>query len=337
MITVLCANAGLDKTFEVPGFTLGGFHHPRRVQTSPGGKGINVARALRALGHKTVVSGFAGGTVGRTIAKALRREGVTPAFTEIGEESRLCVNIADPKTGKQTRVDEVGPLVTPTEIAKLRMRWRQLIARSSMVIISGSAPRGVPFDLYAELILASRKRDVVTILDAHDEMLRDGVQAAPTVVKPNLAELSTLFEKDLSVPDGVLAASRELLGVGVQMVICSLAAGGAIVTTRDHGEWRAHVPPVQAVSPVGCGDALVAGFASATVEGREFQERIKWGVAAGSACAGTLGAGLADRLQIEGLVPLVRISRPDEPLRAPAPAPDPETLGEGQQQTPAPE
>lgn len=309
MITVLCANAGLDKTYEVEGFQLGAFHHPRRFRTAPGGKGINVARVLRALEQEVVVTGFAGGTIAQFISGSLRREGITPDFVRIAEESRLCINIVDTARKTQTRLDEVGPLVTPSETAQLRRKWDQLMQRSEMAIISGSAPRGVPFDLYGELVLAARKRKVTVILDAHDELLRDGVQAAPTVVKPNLAELSVLFNKELSVPEGVVEAAHELLGLGIRMVICSLGGDGAIIVTPTHGEWRAKAPRVQVVSAVGSGDAMVAGFAAATTRRLPLVDRIRWAVAAGSAGAATFGAGFASRAEVEALVPQVVVTR----------------------------
>ena len=307
MITVLCANAGIDKTFEVEGYRVGGFHHPKRVRTAPGGKGINVARVLRALECEVAVTGFAGGYPAQFIATFLRREGVGLDFVRIAEDSRLCTNVIDTVRKSQTRLDELGPLVTPTEIEHLKRKWDQLLQGSKLAIISGSVPRGVPYDLYAELILIARQRRVPTMLDAHDEMLREAVAAGPTIMKPNLAELSALFGRTLSVPGGVLEASRELVRRGVQMILCSLGADGAIAVTKDHGEWRAMAPKVEAVSAVGSGDAMVAGFAAAFSSRRKVTECIQWAVAAGTACAATFGAGFATMAEVEALVPQVEV------------------------------
>jgi 1-phosphofructokinase family hexose kinase len=310
VITVLCANTGIDKTFEVEGFQIGGFHHPRRVRTAPGGKGVNVARVLRALGAEVVLTGFAGGAPAQYIATYLRREGIVPDLVRIAEDSRLCLNILDTVRGTGTRLDEVGPLVTPTEIDQLGRKWQALMQRSSLAVISGSAPRGVPFDLYNELILLAREARVPVMLDAHDEMLRQSIDAGPTVLKPNLEELSTLCGHELSVPEGVLKASRDLLNRGVRVVLCSLGADGAIITTRDHGEWHARAPQIQEVSPVGSGDAMVAGFAAAMHQGRSLEDCVRWAIAAGAACAATFGAGFATLAQVEALVSQVSL----EPL-----------------------
>ena len=305
MITVLCANAGLDKTFEVEGFQSGGYYFPKRIRTAPGGKGINVARILRALEQDVVVTGFAGGTIAQYITTALRRESITADFVGVAEESRLCINIIDPNRKVHTRIDEPGPLITPSEVENLRRKWSSLLQRSEIAVISGSTPRGVPFDLYGELILEARRRNVTVMLDAHDELLRDAVQAAPTVVKPNLAELGVLFGNELRVPDGVLGASRELVQMGVKVVLCSLGAEGALVVTKGSGEWRARAPRVQVINTVGAGDAMLAGFVASSAERRPLTERIKWAVAAGSASTTVFGAGFVTREEVEALVPQV--------------------------------
>lgn len=314
MITVLCANAGIDKTYEVEGFEIGGFHHPRRFQTSPGGKGINVARVLRLLGQDVAVTGFLGGSVAPYVQSYLRQARVRPSFAAIAEESRLCINIVDTRRRNQTRVDEVGPLVAPSEVDALRRIWERLAAHSRLMIISGSAPRGVPYDLYADLIESAKSRKIPVLLDAHDEMLRYAIQTAPTVVMPNRSELSVLFEDDLSVPDGVVQASRELIAMGVRVVICSLGGDGAIVVSAEEGEWRAKAAMVEVISTVGCGDAAAAGYAAAWARGLGMVERVRWSMAAGAACAATFGPVPTDANGVAELVPRVQVARLGEPM-----------------------
>lgn len=321
MVTVLCANAGMDKTYEVEGFALGAFHHPRRVQTSPGGKGINVARNLRLLGQEVVVTGFAGGSVGQYVVASLRHSRITPSFVKIEEDSRLCINIVDSRGKTQTRLDEVGPLVTPSEVQMLRHTWERLLERSALMIISGSAPRGVPFDLYADLIVSARKRRVPVILDAHDEMLAYGVQAVPTMIKPNLAELGVLMDSELAVPEGVLTACRGLVATGIETVFCSLGARGAIVASAREGDWQADAPTVQVVSNVGCGDATVAAYAAAFLRGLSLPERIRWAMAAGAVCAVTFGPVMSDPKDVARMVSSVVLRRLDPEASAPETVP----------------
>lgn len=320
MITVLCANIGLDKTYEVDRYDLGAFHHPRRVLTAPGGKGVNVARVIRSLGHEVTLTGFCGGHMGQYISSFLRREFIIPEFISIAEEPRFCINVIDKLRGTQTRLDEVGPLVTPSEVERLQARWREFISASKLVIISGSAPRGVPFDLYHDLIAEAKAKKVVTILDAHDELMAEGIKAGPSVIKPNWGELCQLMGRELSVPEGVIGACRELINDHVAMVICSLGQEGAIVATPRHGEWWVRAPQVEVISPVGSGDAMVGTFAVASIERMPLVDRIKWAVAAGSACAANMAAGVSSREEIEALVEHIEVedlsalASKDEPI-----------------------
>ncbi len=312
MILVLCANAGIDRTYEVSNFAVGGFHHPGRVRVAAGGKGINVARALRSLGQAVTVTGFVGGGSGQFIEADLRELGAHPAFVRIAEESRLCINIVDPFNRQCTRVDELGPLVSPSEVKRLSTAWRRLLGDCQLAIISGSAPRGVPFHLYRDLVHAARQASRPIILDAHDEPLKLAIEVGPDVVKPNHEELEKLMRESLSIPDGIVKAGRELVDKGVKMVLVSLAEQGAIGVTAGAGIWRVEPPPIEVVNPVGGGDAMVAGLAAATIEGQPFGERLQWAVAAGTVSAQQFGAAACSRADVEALAAQVRLTRLDK-------------------------
>ncbi len=311
MITVLCANAGIDKTYEIANFGAGGYYHPGRVLTAAGGKGINVARVLATLGLAHRVTGFAGGNNGRFLAKNLADTGSTPDFVAIAEESRVTTTIIDRVQHTNTRVDEVGALVTPGEVDKLKRKWGKLLGASKLAVIAGSAPRGVTKELYAELVTLARKAKVPLVLDAHDELLERTIPARPTMITPNLGELQQLLHKQLSVPDGVVEASRELLADGISVVIVTMGQRGAIGVTSKHGIWWAKPPKVSVVSSVGCGDALLAGFAAASLERKDFGERVRLAVAAGTANATTFGAGQVTREKITEVLADVKLERLD--------------------------
>ena len=301
MILVLSSNAAMVRTYEVQNFKAGQFHHASRFEVGAGAKGINVARVLRKLGHSNVVvSGFAGGLVGRFIRTELRKAGIKPAFVEIAEESRLCQTFVDP-AGTETRLDELGPLVSPRELRRLSSLWRTLLPDAQIAVISGNAPRGVPSDFYHRLVEAAGEAGVPVILDVHDELLREAVKAAPEVLKPNLSELERLLDRQLSVPEGVIEASQELRAGGVELVLTSLGSEGAIAVCAD-GEWWIKPPEIKLVSRVGSGDAMVAGFISATVEEKALAERLRWAVATGAANAASFGIGSFSRARVEQLV-----------------------------------
>ncbi len=311
MITVLCANAGVDKTYEIPNFATGGHYHPSTASTVAGGKGINAARALAALQQDSTIMGFAGGNNGRFIAADLMHVGSRTDLVTIAEESRVTINIIDRTQHTQTRVDEVGPLVTPSEVRKLQDRWKRNLSSSAMGIIAGSAPRGVSLDLYAELVATARALKTPVILDAHDELLARAVAAQPTVITPNLGELQRLVGRQLSVPDGVIEAATDLIEEGIPVVLVTLGARGAIGVARTNGIWWARSPAVDRISDVGSGDAFVAGFAAASMQRLSFERRLTLAVACGAANTETVGACNISADRVAELEAEVRLERLD--------------------------
>jgi len=311
LIAILCLNAGIDRTYEVAQFALGAYHRPERVRTNAGGKGINVARIAARLGQEVVVSGFAGGGGATFIANYLRREGILADFVAIEEESRVCINIIDRERHSQTQVDEAGPLVTPSEVDKLRAKWPLLLAKSQLAVISGSAPRGVPHGLYRELVATARRSGAPCILDVHGEMLREGIEGIPQMVKPNVQELSELVGRELVSAEDIVQAARGLVERGIQIVLVSAGARGALAATRTHGTWLAKPPPIEYVSAVGSGDAMVGAFAALLAQQRPLRDCLRWATAAGAANAATFGPAFCTREEIEQLAPGVETMRVD--------------------------
>lgn len=301
MITVLCANAGVDKTYEVPNFAAGGYYHPSAASTVAGGKGINVARVLQAFDQPHLITGFVGGSNGRFINKNLIEAGHNTDFVQVAEESRLTLNVIDPAQKTQTRVDERGPLVTPSEVRRLAATWAKHLERTSLAIIAGSAPRGVSRDLYRELVEMARGRNRPVILDARDDLLERAIAAKPTVITPNLNELQRLMHRQLSVPDGVLEAATDLVEGGITIVLVTLGARGAIGVSSK-GAWLARPPEIDRVSSVGSGDAFTAGFALASIRRARFADRLRTAVACGAANAETFGAGRLTRERVQELM-----------------------------------
>jgi len=302
MILILCANAGVDRTYEVADFQVGHYHRPAKMMVSAGGKGINAARVLVALRQPVTVAGFAGGRAGAFIAADLRRAGIRPALTQIREESRTLLTIVDPRSRQATRLDEYGPLVSPAELDALHNRWRELLAEAQVAVISGNPPRGVPRDFYARLLRRAAEQGVSTVVDAHEAHLQGALAGRPQILKPNLQELSGLAKRPLEVPEGVVHFSRALLQEGVEVVLTTLGKGGAILVARGAEPLLATPPPIErVVSDVGSGDAALAGFVAAMREGRPLPERVRWAVAAGAANCTSLGAGICTREQVEEL------------------------------------
>lgn len=283
------ANAGLDRTYEVPGLRLGGYYHPRRVDVAAGGaKGVNVARCLRALGHDVQVTGFAGGLIGQEMVRRLELEGIATAFVPIAGDSRLCLNFVDPESGRQIQVDEVGPTVTARETEALAERWQELLAGSRLAIISGSPPPGVRPAVYRRLVELARARGVPVFVDARDDYLRAAVSARPDLVRVNREEFGPLVGAQPRRWQTMARHARELLVSGTGAIVVSWGWRGALAVTGE-GTWLAQPPAVRAVSAVGSGDAMMAALAHGTLAALAWPEALRLAVAAGAANAEQLG------------------------------------------------
>jgi tagatose 6-phosphate kinase len=312
-ILVVALNPALDLTYELPRVDWAGVNRPPVVRSRPGGKGINVARTLHALGADVLVLGLAGELTGHAVRSALAGSGVPGAFTEIAGETRRTLAVIDRDRGQTALFNEPGPRVTAAEYAALRARYEAELAASTAVVLTGSLPPGLEADSYAELTRIAAGAGVPAVLDAEGEPLLRGLAANPAVVKPNLAELSGAVGRRLTGADStgraaVAAAALELIQAGAQAVVVSLGACGLLAVTGD-GVWQAAHPGAVSANPTGAGDAVVAGLTHRLVLGQPWAERLRHAVALGSAAAAAPVAGefrRADYEQALGQVTVVR-------------------------------
>ena len=285
-------NAAVDKTYTVPGFTLDRVHRPLRTLTTAGGKGINVARVVHTLGGAVTATGFLGGRTGEWVAGELTREGIPARFVPVGGESRLCIAVLDTDAGTQTEVNENGPLVTDTDCIFLLNTVRELSPGCAAVVISGSAPPGVPVTFYRDLTnLAQQQCGVRAVLDASGELLRHGMDARPFLVKPNVWEASALGITENNAVDAARAVRNKY---GLMLALVTDGPRGAVLASGA-GVWEAAPPVVDVASAVGSGDTLLAAFLWALEDGRTLPEALQIGVGAGTANAERPGAGFCTR------------------------------------------
>ncbi|MGH3069947.1 MAG: 1-phosphofructokinase family hexose kinase [Streptosporangiaceae bacterium] len=294
MIGVVCLNPALDVTHHVPAVDWSGVNRPDAVHARPGGKGLNVARTLHALGAEVLVMGLAGGSTGEAVTAALAALAVPAAFTRVRGETRRTFTVVDGRTGNSALFNERGPQIGAAGYAEFRAGYAGVLAGCAAVVLSGSLPPGLPPGAYAELTTMAAAAGVPVLLDAHGEALRLGAAARPAIVKPNLAELEAFAGRPLSGAAGpgaagvdraaVAAAARELRAAGAEAVVVSLGAEGLHADTRD-GCWEAVPPAVVAGNATGAGDAAAAGLAHGLARGRPWDERLRHAVALGTASA----------------------------------------------------
>ncbi len=300
MIITVTLNAAIDKTLAVPNFRLGRRHRAVEQTSMAGGKGVNVARALKALGQPVIATGVAGGPTGTRIIEQLTEEAILNDFVRIREESRMSTAVVDPTSGEQTEINERGPAVTERELELFVDKLLYLAQGAAMCVFSGSLPRGVDADLYARLVEELRRIGVTSVLDSEGEPLRLATRAGPDVVTPNELEAEELVGHEFSDDDALGIAVQEMVDLGARESImtkpdgCMALLGTDTDPSRPRKLCRATLEPLEPVSSVGSGDAFLAGYVAARRDGRPDVECLRFGVACGAESTQHFGAGVLD-------------------------------------------
>lgn len=291
MILCLNLNAAIDKTILVDSFGLDKIHRSEKMIAFAGGKGCNVARALKKMGKTPVVSGWVGGFAGKFIEDELNKEGIATDFVDTGSESRTCTSILDQKKQTMTEIYEKGEMVPEEKIEEFITHFTEIVGNYRAVTLSGSLPPGVNSNIYARLIKIAHAANIPAYLDSSKDALRDGIAAKPFLVKPNETEISALLDRKTGSSLPELATAIKALSLkNTSTIVLSLGERGALITDGKQ-IWQAQPPLIKAISAVGSGDSMVAGLVAAFSEGLPAEEAIKYGVAAGTANTLTLGAG----------------------------------------------
>jgi len=293
VIVTVTMNAALDRTLTVPNFQRGHRHRASQVLTLAGGKGINVARALKRLDVPVVATGLAGGRTGTRIVEELTAEAILNDFVRIGEESRTSTAVVDPMESSYTEINEWGPRVSPEELEVLLGKLHYLSRGADFVVFAGSLPRGVEESFYADAIRDLNRRGVPVVLDTEGEPLRLGVEAEPYLVSPNQREAEHVVGQELDDQDDFLMALDAIAELGARNVQITVESGcfGLFREERQVRRYRALAPMLEPVSVVGAGDVLLAQFIAAKVAGKATEDALRLAVAAGTASTLEVGAG----------------------------------------------
>jgi 1-phosphofructokinase family hexose kinase len=319
MIITVTLNAALDKSLEVPNFTPGRRHRTVDQQTMPGGKGVNIARAIKRLGQPVIATGLAGGATGNRIVEALNDESILNAFVRIREESRTNTAVLDPTTGQHTEINERGPSVSARELELFRDKLLYLAKGASICVFAGSLPRGVEPDVYAGLIRDVRKLGVTTMLDTEGEPLRLAVRAEPNVVSPNEIEAEELVGHEFNGVDDRAQAVVEIARLGAAEAIMTVSDGcyAQVLEGGIPALYRVTVEEQEARSRIGSGDAFLAGYVASHYAGRSAVDCLRFGVACGAESTQHIGAGIVEPAKVERLLDEVRAERVQIPAKIP--------------------
>jgi 1-phosphofructokinase/tagatose 6-phosphate kinase len=310
MIVTVTLNAALDRTLTVPNFQRGQRHRASAGLTLAGGKGINVARALKRMGVPVVATGLAGGRTGTRIVEELTAEAILNDFVRIDDESRTSTAVVDPTAASYTEINEWGPAVRPEELQFLLEKLAYLSQGADAVVFSGSLPRDVDDDFYATAIRDLNRRHVQTILDSEGEPLRLGVHAEPYLVSPNQREAEGLVGQEFNDEDDFMFGLQAIADHGARNVLITTEAGCFALLREERAtrRFRARAPHVPSMSPVGSGDVLLAGFVAARLDGRQPEEALQAAVAAGAASTLEVGAGRLETRELGRVAASVEVT-----------------------------
>jgi len=276
LIVTVTPNPSIDRTLRIPPLVRGAIVRATSATSEPGGKGINVSRALASEGVETIavvpVSEASGGVLAGLLGATTPLDRVT-----ITGEIRVNVSLVE-ADGTVTKINEPGPPLADADVEALLERTVEWGGRASWVVGCGSLPPGAPPDLYATL--ARRTPDGVRVaVDADGEALRSCDGQPTALLKPNRHELEELVGRPLATLGEVVVAAREVVGRGATAVLVSLGPDGAVLVDRD-GATHAEAPIDDVVNPVGAGDALLAGFLAAGGDDAALATAVAWSVAA---------------------------------------------------------
>jgi len=293
MIYTLTFNRALDCYMRSPSIHQGNIHRGGEQTFVFGGKGVNVSVMLSRLGVPNTAWYFGGGFVGEGIGQYLTAEGVTPRMITLPHgHSRVNMKLMH-EDGSETQLNGSGPCPTPAAMEEL-FSLVDALTQGDILVLSGSVPQGIDRDIYAQILQRLQGKGVNAVVDAEGVWLLPTLPHHPFLIKPNLKELSDMVGRALQTIDEIRQAAEELQAMGAGYVLVSMGERGAMLLSHCGECYVATAPEIDAVSTVGAGDSMVAGFLAGLDRGELYALRL--GVASGSATA--MEIGLADTERI---------------------------------------
>jgi len=303
-VVTVTLNPAIDQTLSIPGFAAGRVNRVAESRADAGGKGVNVASFLADLEIEVTATGFLGGENAGLFETLFARKKITDRFVRIPGSTRVGLKIVDGPT--TTDINFPGLTPARADIGELFDQIAVLLAPGRWFVLAGSVPGGVADSLYADLIEFIHSRGGKTALDTSGPPLREALAGRPTLMKPNVEELSELAGSPLQTPAEVRAAAEALLDRGVQRVVVSMGGDGAVFVDRGQA-LLARPPAVTVRSTVGAGDAMVGGIVAAMLRGLPLEDVARWGTASGAYAVTRIGAGIEDLAAHRKLIDEVEI------------------------------
>jgi len=295
MILTITLNPSIDRTLYLEKLVPYDTNRVLSVEEDAGGKGLNVSRIVQNSRGQTKALIFLGGATGQFIAKVLTNECVPFQKVLIHNESRINISIEDATGNPPTSVNPIGPEIFPEEWEEFCEQYKEACKGASWVVLSGSVPQAIPRNAYAILGKWAKEADAKVALDADGDALTFGLECGPDLIKPNQFEAARWLGHPVETFEDAVKASHEMLErltkLGSKNPICLLSRGkdGAILTSKDQGDFHGTSPGIVSQSTVGAGDSMVGGFLCSLQRGEDLSTALQWGLASGAATATTDG------------------------------------------------
>lgn len=281
MITTVTLNPAIDRTIIVSKFDYGSVNRVTSSREDIGGKGINVARILLALGSDAKAIGFIGRRNYPQVEALLKGDAIPTEFVSIDASTRINTKLLESSTHTTTDINEAGFAVSAQEIEEVRRLILACADNSSFLVLSGSVPGGLATSIYREMIEMIPPHCKIA-LDADGLLLMEGLKASPFLIKPNIHELESALGRTLSSHHEIVDAAAELiLRYGISYVLVSMGADGSILVTADQALFASPLS-VDVKGTVGAGDSMLAGFIYGLSQGCDIKAALSWATACGA-------------------------------------------------------
>ncbi len=304
-VVTITLNAAIDRTVTISNFTAGAVNRVESVRSNPGGKGVNVASALADHGHGVAVTGFLGRSNAGAFEELFSAKKIADHFVRIAGQTRIGIKITDPVRVETTDINFPGPAPTAEEVATVQAQIAALDAK--WFVVAGSLPPGVDPGIYRNIIADLRRRGCKVLLDTSGDPFPLALEARPTAIKPNIHEFEAYIGRSLPNEKEVVAAARELIGCGIELVVVSMGKEGACFVTANESV-VARPPDIEVKSTVGAGDAMVAGILSAQLQKLPLRECARLATAFSIDSLTRLESGLSSRSAIETAMQKVTVA-----------------------------
>lgn len=282
MIKTVTLNPAVDKTVEIQDFKINKVNRISSVRLDAGGKGINVSKIIKVLNGRSIATGFLAGRNGEYIKNYLDHMGIENDFLFVKGETRTNIKVVDKYNNTNTDINEPGFKISEEDLKRLEDKIFFDMNEDSILVLAGSIPANVPTSIYREWIERAKNYRAKVFLDADGELLKEGIEAGPYLIKPNLSELERLLNRNINSINDVIKSAKSLLGKGIEVVVVSLGADGAVFVEKEKAIHVGGIT-VEIKSTVGAGDSMVASLAFALERGYSFERAAALSVATGTA------------------------------------------------------